>query len=63
LIGIDSPDTSKAVLPPLSIQIQQPPILESKPETETITTTQPSTNTKSNSSDVVVIKMNELAQA
>jgi hypothetical protein len=63
LIGIDSPDNSKAVLPPLSLQIRPTPMPEPKPETETIPSTQSPTNTKSNSSDVVVIKMNELAQA
>jgi len=72
LIEIDSPDNTKIVMP-LSLQVRQPPpqptVSETKPqeiavsETKPSTVTQPQVNTKPNSSDVVVIRMNELAQA
>jgi len=62
LNGIDSSDNSKVVLPQIhQHQFPEPPqpqLTEKEPEH----VAQPQTNTK-NSSDVVVIKMNELAQA
>ena len=62
LNGIDSSDNSKVVLPQIhQHQFPEPPqpqLTEKEPEPAA----QPQTNTK-NSSDVVVIKMNELAQA